>query len=74
MPSSKDGQNFPGHFRLKFDFVLGSGLVCFMTCAGLDQVVQSVGHVYFCGEASFGGSVIAIVPSIVLFLLLLNEA
>lgn len=36
MPSSKDGQNFPGHFRLKFDFVFGLGLVCFMNCAGLD--------------------------------------
>lgn len=36
MPSSKDGQNSPGHFRLRFDFVLGSGLMCFMNCAGLD--------------------------------------
>lgn len=35
-PSSKDGQNFPGHFRLKFDFVLGLGMVCFMNCSGLD--------------------------------------
>lgn len=36
MQSSKDGQNFPGHFRLKFGFVLGLGLMCFMNYTGLD--------------------------------------